>query len=69
VTVIPFDKDFKKRNELDRFISEFAQKPATWRREFISRFEALPLDDGGKEFLGVLQTLHSEITNIHKGQK
>jgi hypothetical protein len=32
--IIPFDKDFKNRARLHRFIDEFAQKPASWRQEF-----------------------------------
>jgi hypothetical protein len=60
--IIPFDKDFKNRARLHRFIDEFAQKPASWRQEFLRRLEASPLDEGGKEVLSVLTTLHFEIT-------
>jgi hypothetical protein len=61
-----FDKDFASRTELNQFIDEFAQRPASWRREFLDRFEASPLDDAGKELLGNLAKLHFEITRIKK---
>lgn len=58
------EKDFLARTELDQFINRFAQEPASWRREFLDRFEASPLDDGGKELLGTLAKLHFELIHI-----
>jgi hypothetical protein len=59
-----FDKDFADRTNLDEFIDRFAQEPASWRREFLDRFEASPLDAGGREFLSNLAKLHFEISRI-----
>jgi len=60
--IIPFDKDFKARTEVTKFVDEFMMKPAAWRQEFLDRMAASPLDDGGKECLAVLANLHHVIT-------
>ena len=66
MTVIPFDPEFRDRKELNRFLREFAHKPASWRKGFISRFAALPLDDGDREFLSIITELDFGLTQIKK---
>jgi len=63
VTVIPFDKDFKARAEVTKFVDEFSRKPASWRREFLRRLSASVVDEaGGKECLAALTDIHHVIT-------
>jgi hypothetical protein len=61
-----FDKDFADRTALDEFIDDFSQRPASWRKEFLDRFEASQLDEGGKEFLSNLAQLDFTIRRIKK---
>jgi len=61
--IIPFDKDFKARAEVTKFVDEFSRKPASWRQEFLRRLEASVGDAAGaKECLAALADLHHVIT-------
>jgi hypothetical protein len=58
------DDDFINRTKVAQVIDWFAQLSAPERLGFMDRFEAMPLDSGGKELLSVLAKLDHELTYI-----
>jgi hypothetical protein len=58
------DDDFIDRTKIAQVIDWFALQSAHSRSEFMDRFEAMPLDSGGKELLSTLAKLHFELTRI-----